>query len=114
MHRCLLVGMDPAGGQSGPCPRVLSPPKAPKLEGASVARPRRVELARLTRAGLGPVGGDTSTSRLPRTCASSPFPGPCLADVDDRLPSICGGIFFTEGGESSGRSGSVKLLTELK
>src|SRR5207237_630275 len=81
-------------------PTRMSPPKAPKLVGASVTAQGESSLPRLTsRWSRSPFGAKTSTNPLPGRAASSSLPGPCLANVTKSLPPM---LWIPKGANPAG------------
>src|SRR6266700_4238915 len=90
----------------------MSPPRAPKVGGASVTAHGESSLPRLAnRCSRTPFGENTSTNPLPAPATSSCLSAFCLANVTNRLPPM---LWIPNGAKPAGTVGSVKMLTTLK
>src|SRR5712692_1977658 len=90
----------------------MSPPNAPKVDGASVTAHGESSLPRLAnRCRRTPFGENSSTNPLPGPAESSCFNASCLANVTNRLPPM---LWSPNGAKPAGTFGSVKMFTMLK
>src|SRR6201997_2075181 len=107
-----VVGLKALIRPSPKFPTRMSPPKAPKVAGASVTP--HGELSRpwlASRCSRSPFGEKTSTKPLPGPASSSCLAASCLAKVTYRLPPM---LWIPNGAKPAGTVGSVKLLTRWK
>src|SRR5579864_4230891 len=107
-----VVGLKALIRPSPKFPTRMSPPKAPKVAGASVTAHGELSRSWLaSRCSRVPFGAKTSTKPLPGPASSSCLAAFCLAKVTYRLPPM---LWIPNGAKPAGTVGSVKLLTWRK